>query len=87
MVEPLPLPRGKSCDAITLLHADSSLTLAVLLSNCGSLNSLVAVFALLFKARILSTGCPNYILVCVLQSDWSYNIFTVGTGQEEVIPD
>ena len=48
--ETLPIVHGKNSDSITLLQEGSSLNLAILFSNCGSLKLLVAAFALPFKA-------------------------------------
>ena len=67
--ETLPLADGKPSHSCILP------TSAVLLSNYGSLNSLVAAFMLPFTTMTKSTGYHNYILVGVLQSDLSCNIF------------
>ena len=48
--ETLPVAHGKNSDSITLSQKSSSLNLAILFSNYGSLKLLVADFALPFKA-------------------------------------
>ena len=79
--ETLPLALRKNSDAITLLQEGSLLTLAVLLSSYGSLKSLVSSLC----ALIQSYDVINRMFLLhsrdVLRSDWSCNIFAVGTGQ------
>ena len=79
--ETLPLALQKNSDAITLLKQGSLLTLAVLLSSYGSLKSLVSSLC----AFIQNYDAINRMLLLhsrdVLRSDWSCNIFAVGTGQ------